>query len=525
MAISVVIGMYIGSYVSTEQSTSTEVQRLAQKFGQILYLLEEDYLDSIDVNELADEVLIHLIDELDPHSAYVPKTSVALESSSLEKGFFGIGIEYRMIRDTLTVLKTVKSGPSAKAGILPGDQFLSTPDFALVGADPETTYKALRGEKGTDVLISILRNGKPKQITITRGAIPTYAVEANYLIDEKLGYIKFSKFAKQSYDELHHAIDSLKNEGMEDLILDLRNNGGGYLDQAHEILDEFIDSTHLLVYTKGKNSKFDQSYYADRKGLFESGRLVVLINENSASASEIVSGSIQDNDRGIIIGRRSFGKGLVQQYMELLDGSVLKMTISKYYTPSGRCIQKPYDSDSLYAADYLNRHKTGELYNVDSVQINDSVKFLTRNGRIVLAGGGIYPDIYVARDTMQYSSYLGKLYTNQLMNLFAIEEWKYLRKDLSEMSYEEYLRDYTISDSSIFRLHCFAESKEVEYKPEQADRSLEMIRNDLKALIARIQWNDDKYYQIINENDPLVQEAVDVIKGEEFEDMLHLNLN
>ncbi len=514
------VGMFIGSYVSDEQSTSTEIQRLAQKFGQILYLLEEDYLDSVDVNILADEAIMHLVDELDPHSSYVPKSSVAVENSSLEKGFFGIGIEYRLIGDTLTVLKTVKDGPSSRAGILPGDQFISTSEYDLVAADAETTYAALRGKEDTEVIVNILRNGQPKKFTITRGAIPTYAVEAHYLIDEKLGYIKFSKFAKQSYDEVRYAIDSLKKEGMEDLILDLRNNGGGYLDQANEILDEFIDSTHLLVYTKGKNTKFDQSYYAERDGLFESGRLVVLINENSASASEIVSGSIQDNDRGVIIGRRSFGKGLVQQYMELLDGSILKITISKYYTPSGRCIQKPYDSDSIYAADYLNRHKTGELYNVDSVQVNDSVKFLTKNGRIVLAGGGIYPDIYVARDTMQYSSYLGKLYTNQLMNLFAIEEWKRLRPQLKGLNFEEYFREYTIGDSSISRLHCFAESKGVEYKPDQADRSIELIRNDLKALIARIQWDDEKYYRVCNEIDPMVLKARKVINADNFHSLL-----
>lgn len=530
MALALVIGILIGVTISEQKHPTNEVQELAQKYGQVLHLIDKNYVDSVDLEPLNDQAIKELALQLDPHTKYIPINSLKLAKSSLQEKIEGIGIEFRVIRDTLFVMKTIKNGPAEKAGLLPGDKILSVDGFSIVGDDKQKELmneivNRLQGPAGSKVTVSILRDESVFDQDIVRNSFPTGTIEAAYMIDSLTGYIKLRSFSKNAYAEFRKALDTLiEHHGMQKLVFDLRDNGGGYLNECEDILDELLPKGSLLVYTKGQNPSFHQQIEATRDGLFEKGRFAILINESSASASEIVAGAIQDNDRGVLIGRRTFGKGLVQQPTDLLDGSQLVITISRYYTPSGRSIQKPYlDGDSAYYHESVTRRRSGEMYSRDSIKVNDSLKFLTKNKRVVYGGGGIIPDFFVGVDTMMYTSYLGKLYSKEILNTFAIQIFLEQRERLKKMSFPEYHSDFAIDNNIFLELVDYAEKNGVTAQEEMIQQSRIRIQETLKALIARIKWGDKEFYQIKNEKDPALQKALEILYSDQYSYQLNPN--
>ena len=523
MMLSVVIGIMIGTLITSKKHPTNKVQALSQKYGQILHLLNEDYVDSIPLEDFNDEAIESIIKKLDPHTRYIPKVKLKLAKTGLQKNIEGIGVEFKVIEDTLFVIKTVKNGPAELAGILPGDKFTHVDGIDITGlnASYEQIVNSLQGASGSEVNITVFRNGQKQTLNVVRKSIKIDAVESAYLIDSITGYIKLKAFARGAHDEFESALTLLNKEGMKNLIFDLRDNGGGLISEANNILDELLPKGSLFVYTKGKNERSNTSYYANKEGLFEKGRLIVLINENAASASEIVAGAIQGNDRGVIIGRRSFGKGLVQQPTQLIDGSELWFTISRYYTPSGRCIQKSYAlGDSAYNSEYINRFSSGELYTKDSIKVIDTLKYLTNNGRIVYGGGGIMPDIFVGLDTVAYTNYLGNLYAKDILNMYAIKLYLQMKDSLKKITFVDYRDEFAISAEVYNSLVNFASKLGVEGSKSELLHSKSLITTLLKALIARIQWGDNEFYKIKNENDSIINESKTVMGNDRFDDYL-----
>ena len=389
---------------------SQRIDENSLKFYSVLRLINTFYVDTVNETKLVENAINSMLKELDPHSVFIPKKDVQAANENLQGNFEGIGVQFNILHDTLVVIAPLSGGPSEKLGILAGDRILQIDDenIAGIGLTNEGVYKRLKGPKGTKVVVSIKRKGMLELLDfdIIRDKIPIYSRDAAYMVDEKIGYIKLNRFAITTRTEFAEAVDMLREEGMEDLILDLRGNVGGYLNIAIEIADDFFEKGKMLVYTKGEKSP-KQENYSTSKGKFKEGKLLTLIDEGSASASEIVAGAIQDWDRGVIVGRRSFGKGLVQAQYQINDGSVIRLTTARYYTPTGRLIQKPYDNGTNeYRMDILSRINRGELAHADSIQFPDSLKFLTLNNkRTVYGGGGIMPDYFVPVDTSYYSDY------------------------------------------------------------------------------------------------------------------------
>ena len=385
------------------------VQKNQRKFGRLLRLVDGYYVDTANVDKLTEKAIVHLLSELDPHSVYISKEEVDRMNEPLQGNFEGIGISFNIHKDTLLVTSIISGGPSEKVGIRAGDRILQVDgkNIAGTGIKNNDVFEMLRGEKGTTVELQVLRRNSDGLLdfSIVRDKIPIHSLDASYMLDDETGFIKLNKFSATTTQEFTEAVKDLRSKNMQNLILDLRGNGGGYLKTAIAMADEFLEPGKLIVYTEGKS--YPRNYtYATETGSFEKGRLVVLIDEGSASASEIVSGAVQDWDRGLIIGRRSFGKGLVQRPIPLPDGSSVRLTIQKYYTPSGRCIQKPYDEGvEAYRKERLERYSSGEFFTLDSLKMPDSLKYFTQNNRIVYGGGGIMPDIFVPVDTSQTSDY------------------------------------------------------------------------------------------------------------------------
>ncbi|WP_347841174.1 S41 family peptidase [uncultured Draconibacterium sp.] len=499
-----------------------EVQENQVKFARLLRLVDGYYVDSADVNDLTEKAIVHLLQELDPHSTYISKEEVDKMNEPLKGNFEGIGISFNIYKDTLLVTTTISGGPSEKVGLRAGDRIIEVDEknIAGIGLKNSDVFELLRGDKGTKVDLKIARRGSetPLDFSIIRDKIPIFSLDASYMLDETTGYIKLNKFSATTTEEFLTAMNDLKRQGIKNLVLDLRGNGGGYLKSAIELSDQFLQNEQLIVYTDGTNDP-KREYKATAKGSFESGNLVVLVNEGSASASEIVSGAVQDWDRGVIIGRRSFGKGLVQKPFFLNDGSMVRLTTAHYYTPSGRCIQKPYDEGiSEYRKDYSNRLSNGEMFSADSIDFDDSLKHKTLvNGRAVYGGGGVMPDIFIPIDTSSHYAYVNKLRRKQVTYNFVLDYVDEHREELHKKypDFESFNHKFEISDSNIEQVV----AKGIEEGIERDDESLAFLQNDikreLKALIARDVFSRNDMYKILYQEDDAILKALEVIENQD----------
>ncbi len=479
------------------------------------------YVDPVDENKLAEDAIRGMLEKLDPHSSYTSAKETKAMNEPLQGSFEGIGVQFNVVQDTLLIIQPVTNGPSEKVGILAGDRIVMVNDTAIAGVkmSREDIVRRLRGPKGTKVKLGIFRRGIPEVLTfiVTRDKIPVKTLDAAYIIKPKTGYIRIGSFGATTYKEFMDAVTRLKTAGMQHLILDLQDNGGGYLQAAVEIANEFLQRNDLIVYTQGRASK-RQEFKARGNGKLLSGQVIVLINEFSASAAEIVTGAIQDQDRGMVVGRRSFGKGLVQRPVEFQDGSMMRLTIAHYYTPSGRCIQKPYtkgDTDA-YEKELDNRFKHGELYSVDSIHFADSLKFHTlRRHRVVYGGGGIMPDVFVPLDTTQFSRFHRQLAAKSIIinaNLRYVDNnRKVLKKTYA--TFADFNKRYEVPQSVIDEILKEAEKQKIKPKDEaELKQTLPYLKRQLKALVARDIWDLSEYFQIMNEENHIVQKAVGLLE-------------
>ena len=522
LAVTLAVGILTGATVVDSKGTSDGIMSNFLKFREILTYIERDYVDEVETEKLVEGAINNMLSELDPHSVYIPAEEAKLAKSQLEGEFDGIGVEFNLIKDTIYVVAPLSGGPSEKVGIQSGDKIVSVDNKTIAGTNltNKDVFNLLRGPKGSTVDLGIKRRGQKDLLhfQVERDRIPQYSVDVSYMVNSEIGYIKVSRFSATTYEEFKVALSKLKDAGMQKLILDLQGNPGGYMDRAVNMADEFISGNKMIVYTDGKQDRYDSEAKAYRKGIFEEGSLIVLIDEGSASASEIVSGAIQDNDRGLIVGRRSFGKGLVQMPIDLNDGSELRLTISRYYTPSGRSIQKPYNTEeSDYELDIMNRFEHGELFNPDSIKFVDSLKYKTSKGRTVYGGGGIMPDYFIAFDTTMNSPYLNQLFTSNVFREYTLNYYEQNKTRLSKMDFDDYRDNFKVTDEMLQNLISLAERADVKFRKEEFERSKPLLKNYIKAYIARSVWNNEGYYPIINEHNEIFQEALGLFeKAEEL---------
>jgi len=498
----------------------------AEKLDALLNMISYGYVDSVDQKKIAEDAIRSLLKELDPHSVYIPAEELKEVNEPLVGKFEGVGIQFNILEDTIMVTQTISGGPSEKLGIRAGDRIVTINDTTVagIGIKNNDVLKKLRGDKGTKVKVGIVRRDVKDVLVfnITRDKIPLFSVEASYPAAPGIGYIKISRFADSTVEEFRDALKKLKEQHLiNTLILDLSGNGGGYLNRAIELADEFLPAGKRIVYTEGRNNPRQESYSTNVGG-WEKGRLVVLVDENSASASEIVTGAVQDWDRGLVIGRRTFAKGLVQKPFPLPDGSAVRLTIARYHTPSGRCIQKPYSpGDEDYEMDISKRYAHGELYHADSIKFIDSLKYSTNGGRTVFGGGGIMPDIFVALDTSMSSKYYDELRRNGLLNDFTLTYVDENRKALLEKYPDVYAfnKSFVTDNDFMSRFTAYADKKGVKKEEEGIKTSDRLIRTQLKALVARDLWNTNAYYVVINDINNFFKKALDSLEDDTFSRM------
>jgi carboxyl-terminal processing protease len=506
-------GILIGATMSEQNTSEKSVFSSILKFREIVSYVRNDYVDEVDTDELVETAINAMLDKLDPHSIYIPAEDLELTKAELEGGFDGIGIEFSIIKDTIYVVSPLTGGPSEKLGIRTGDRIVTVDgeNVAGNGITNKGVFERLRGQKGSKVAIEIKRKGLEDLLTfeIIRDKIPQHSVDVGYMINDEVGYIKINRFSATTYTEFKETLARLKEEGMKKLILDLQGNPGGYMDRAVDVVDELIGGNSLIVYTKGKESKYDSESRARTKGLFEKEPVIVLIDQGSASASEIVAGSLQDNDRALIVGRRSFGKGLVQRPIPLSDGSELRLTISRYYIPSGRSIQKPYgESDNDYNIDLTQRYENGELFSPDSIKIQEEYAFKTSKGRAVYGGGGIVPDYFVPLDTSGSSYYLTRLYNANAVSEYILKYYQKNKKKLESTTLEEFKSGFVVSDKMLGELVKTGEAAGVTFDKRAFERSKDLLKVQLKAQLARRVWDNLGFYSIFNETNEAFQKAL-----------------
>ncbi len=496
------------------------------KMNYVLTAIDRLYVDSVDGAELVETAIVSMLKELDPHSSYIPKEELQRANEPLEGSFDGIGIQFQIMEDTLLVVQTISGCPAEKVGVRAGDQMIRINDTVMAGVGVQNSdiMKRLRGKRGTTVEVSMLRKGVSELIDfkIERDKIPIYSVDASYMIAKGVGYVKINNFGATTVEEFRTALTELQAEGMESLVLDLEGNGGGYLMAAIELADEFLSKDKMIVYTEGLNQKKSSAESSVRGG-FEMGKLVVLVDEYSASASEIVSGAVQDWDRGVVVGRRTFGKGLVQRQLMLPDGSAMRLTTARYYTPSGRCIQKPYKGVD-YHKDLLTRYEHGELMHKDSIQFPDSLKYETlTQGRTVYGGGGIMPDVFVPLDTTLYTTYHRKVVAQGIMNHFCLNYVNNHREELLRKysTFDKFDKRFEVKDKMLDALVEEATNEKIEFVEEEYEKSKGLISAQIKALVARDLWTMKEYFQIINLESETIQKALEIIADDErYEQML-----
>lgn len=498
-----------------------ELNMAAQKIGATLMSIKAFYIDTVSTARLGDEAIRGMLSQLDPHSSYSNAEETKRFTEPLNSNFEGIGVQFNILNDTLVVIQTVSKGPSEKAGILAGDRIILVNDTAIAGVNMprEQIMKRLRGPKGSVVVVGVKRHDVDEVIyfRLVRDKIPLHSLDAAYMIRPEVGYIRLENFAVSTKDELRDAIKKLSKKGMKNLILDLQLNGGGYLEAAYAVASEFLEKGELVVYTDGRTVP-SQRHTATGDGIFTKGRLLVLVDEYSASAAEIVSGAVQDNDRGTIIGRRTFGKGLVQRPIELPDGSMVRLTVSHYYTPAGRCIQKPYKKGQKkdYDADMLNRYNNGELMHLDSIHFADSLKCYTlKEHRVVYGGGGIMPDIFVPLDTTVYTKHYRNLSRKNIILNTYMQWYDNNRKRLGSQykDFDKYRATFEVPQELIDSIV----SKGVQADVKAADddelqHTVARLRLQLKALVARDLWDTNEYYAIMNEENDIVKRALQLLQ-------------
>lgn len=500
------------------------------KLERTLQLINNLYVDDVESDKLTETAIRSILRDLDPHSSYLDKDEVKSMNEPLQGNFDGIGVSFNMLTDTLYVMEVISGGPSQKVGIMPGDKIIYVDDTLIAGVkmDNQGVVKMLRGPKGTTVNVKVLRKGVKKLLDfkIVRDKIPIYSIDASYMVDENTGYIRLSRFGVNSTEEFLKAQRELKEKGMENMILDLTGNGGGILQTASDITDEYLGAGKLVVYTEGKNQP-RLELKTTSKGGFEKGRLVILVDEGSASASEIVAGAVQDWDRGVVVGRRTFGKGLVQRQIPLPDGTMIRLTVARYYTPTGRSIQKPYENGKAdeYHKDFINRFEHGEMLHADSIHFPDSLKYKTLvNERTVYGGGGIMPDYFVAVDTTSLSDLHGNLIAKGVINKLAIYEVDNNRSELISrfQNVETFKNRYNVSSSLIDKMKEMASEEKIEWNEESYMGSAEIIEAQLKALIGRDLYDPSAYYIIINDINDIFKEGLNIISNPDvYDSLLH----
>lgn len=519
------LGFLIGNAVSNKVNAQRFFiqngqlfQQPQSKLDQLLYLINDAYVDKIDVDSITEDVMQEMVKRLDPHSAYIPKEDLEMVNSELSASFSGIGVQFSIQNDTVQVVAVISGGPSEGIGLLAGDKIVMVNDSNFTGKSitNERVMHALRGPKDTQVTIGVVRSGTPEilSFTITRGDIPIHSVDAKFIITskkgEKIGFVRVNRFGEKTYEEFISAMASLKGQGATSYIVDLRENSGGYMDQAIMMANEFLGRDEMIVYSEGRAYPRYEAK-ANGSGRFQREPLVVLIDNFSASASEIFAGAMQDNDRATIVGRRSFGKGLVQQQIPFADGSAIRLTVARYYTPSGRCIQKPYTMGEQddYAMDLINRFEHGEFFSEDSVQFVDSTIYYTKNGRVVRGGGGIMPDVFVGRDTTLYTPYFNRVVNHAYTYQFAYQYTDRHRKELSKYTDWQSLERYLLQVNWLPEFVEYAKEKGVEPNAEQLEVSKSLIIRLVNAYIVRNILNDEGFFPLYERDDEITIKAIE----------------
>jgi carboxyl-terminal processing protease len=521
LGLTLIGGIILGNILSKESIGPQKlIPQKENKINQVSQYIQSNYVDTIKEQVLVEAAIPAMLKELDPHSVYIPAKKLQEINEPLKGNFEGIGIQFNMQKDTIIVVSTITGGPSEKAGLMAGDRIIKVNDTVVAGVDMPSSkiVKMLKGDRGTKVDVSIKRKNYPKLLdfTITRDKIPIYSVDVAYMVDSVTGYIKIDRFARTTYREFIEGIKKLKEKSVQNLVLDLRGNSGGYMNAATSITDQFLKEDNLIVYTKGKASP-KREIYATSKGLCQDVSVVVLIDEWSASASEILAGAIQDNDRGIIVGRRSFGKGLVQEQIRLSDGSAIRLTVARYHTPTGRSIQKPYNKGrEQYYSDISKRFKHGEFFDADSINFADSLKYTTPKGDTVYGGGGIMPDYFVPIDTTYHSKFLSKITNRNLIYRFSFDYADNQRTTLKKFTKVTELNNYLKKKNLYSEFLSFVKQEGISTSVNGVEKSKKLIDTRIRAYIARNIMDNEGFYPVLNELDKSLKKAIELIKKEEL---------
>ncbi len=519
IGVAIAAGIFIGGKLNfTDKSDRLfSSNSKKDKLNRLIDYIDYEYVDDVNTDSIVDVTVNSILNKLDPHSTYIPKKDLQKITDNMKGDFVGIGVSFYTYRDSVTVIRALEGGPSKKAGIRGGDRIIVANGESIYGPNwsNDAVVNRLKGEKNTKVSLKIYRPGEPKLLNfkVKRSEVPIISVDASYMLSENLGYIKINRFAESTYKEFKKSLNQLQEEGANKLVLDLRDNPGGFLSIAEQIADEFLEDDKLILFTKNKKGKIVKSY-ATSKGSFETGDVYVLINENSASASEIIAGALQDNDKGTIVGRRSYGKGLVQREMPLGDGSAIRLTVSRYYTPTGRSIQRSYENGSKeYYHEYYKRIDNGELSNANNIQVADSLKFTTPKGKVVYGGGGIIPDVFVPIDKKMENSAISYILGNGIMSYFVFEDLDKDRSTFENMSQEEFENTYQVSDNVLMRFTDYL-NKRTRYKITFVAYN-EEIKLYIKATLAEQLYGSEAYTQIVNTNDAMIAKVKQLINSQD----------
>ena len=510
IGLAITFGIILGVFLNFDSSEKIFASNSKKdKLNRLIDYIDYEYVEKVNTDSIVDVTVNGILENLDPHSTYIPANLYQESVDDMRGNFVGIGIRFYVYKDTIAVIKTIPGGPAAQAGIMAGDRLLYADGYPLFGdsIDKDSITSRLKGKRNTKVLLNIYRRGVQELLAfdILRKEVPLASIDASYKLEEKLGYIKLNRFSETTYDEFMISLNNLIDEGITGLVLDLRDNPGGYVFTAKKMIDEFLKEGQLILITKNKSGKEDKTY-STGKGEFEDGRVYILINQNTASASEIIAGALQDNDRGIIVGRRSFGKGLVQKEMALGDGSAVRLTIAKYYTPTGRSIQKPYgEGNDIYYQDYQNRYHSGEMVTQDSIKVVDSLRFITPKGKIVYGGGGIIPDVFVSKDTSLEKETLDYISRSGFASYFVFEYLEQNREDFKGITSEDFMDHYEVNDSLFNDFLNFTGiiNEPKEFKPYQ-----DHLKVILKASIAQQLFGTNAFELILNSDDKMIQKVL-----------------
>lgn len=514
ICISLAIGIFIGAKFFGSKATPG-AGSLGNRYREVLMNIKKSYVDEVNTDSLEMYALDRMLEKLDPHTVLLPPQDAELASAELGTGFDGIGVEFNIFNDSLFVVSPLTGGPSEAIGIKAGDIILQADSTVLTGKNlnTNTVYQSLRGPRGSNVTILIKRKGvkAPMTFQVKRDKIPTYSIDAAYMMAPETGYIKVNRFSESTYEEFYSHVKNLKAQGMNRLLLDLRGNPGGFMDRATNMVDEMVPGNGVIVYTKGKDPSNNYEVKAGKDGIFEKGKIVVLVDEGSASAAEIVSGALQDYDRATVVGRRTFGKGLVQVPIKLSDGSELRLTIARYYIPSGRSIQRKYElgNQEGYYEEIIDRYNHQEMFVADSIKNDEKLKFKTKGGRTVYGGGGITPDVFVPQDTSFYTDYLIELFSKNVFREFAMNYSEKNGAALKARGFDHYLKNFQVNDAILADFNALATKNKARYKEASFKKSKKYIQETLKALIARHIWKsnglNNEYYQVVNPEDPMIK--------------------